>query len=144
MPTGSVIGTVKDASGRVVPAAIVVLTNTQMGVSNSTTSNETGYYHFPVVLPGTYTVAVTHAGFKTVTQSCTVQATTSTTVDIRLPVGSTKQSVTVTGQPPLLNTRSGSLGTILPNRLIQNLLLNGRNPLMLVYLATFIPGRTTT
>jgi hypothetical protein len=139
VPGGNVAVTVTDPTGALVPNAVITLTNTQTGVVvDSATSDKNGEALFRTVPPGTYRVQVTAQGFRTAVQeNVPVQVGQATTVDVRLSVGSTSQTVTVTGAAPVLNTVSGSVGTDISNTLIQNLPLGGRNPMMLQFL---VPG----
>jgi hypothetical protein len=139
IPGGNVQVTVKDPTGAFVPNATVTLTNSQTGVAESSIkSGQGGQALFRTVPPGMYRVQVTAAGFQTAVQeNVPVQVGQTTTVDVALKVGNTKQTVTVTGAAPILNTVSGSVGTVVSNVLIQNLPLGGRNPMMLEFL---VPG----
>lgn len=137
LPTGSVLGTVKDAVGAVVPAAAVTLTNVDTGVARSATSSAGGEYLFPNVPPGNYRVEVSAQGFKKYVQPLTIQVAMSTTVDATLEVGALQSSVTVNAQPPLLDTYSASLGTVVSSRMISDMPVSGNNPLRLLQL---VPG----
>ncbi len=95
--TGGVTGTVKDASGAVVPDAQVTLTNTQTGVAQVTRSTSTGTYVFNSVPVGNYTLRTSHPGFQDeVINNLDVHIQVVLTEDVSLPVGSTNQQVTVT------------------------------------------------
>lgn len=135
MPTGRVLGIVKDPSGAVTPNVTIKLTNTQTGISTSTTTNAQGEYLFPDVPVGTYQVKAGLEGFRQFVQELNVQAQLSTTVDIVLQVGTSVQTVTVTAPAPLLSTDSASLANVVDNTQIQDIPLQGRNPLMLVQLS---------
>ncbi len=138
LPTGTVAGSVKDPSGAVVPDATITLISTQTGVQMGTTkSNSQGEFLFPAVEPGRYLVTVVKPGFKSFVQPVVVQVEHTASVTALMELGSSKQQVTVTSEAPILNTVSGSVGTVINNDLIQNLPLEGRNPMMLEYL---VPG----
>src|SRR5439155_24023681 len=101
-------GTVFDPSGLVVPGATVTLTNTGTGVSQNVPTTPAGYYRFPALPAGVYTVRIELQGFKTATQeSVRLAASEIKTVNIRLEVGSTSENVTVTGAVPLVETGEG-------------------------------------
>jgi hypothetical protein len=134
MPTGRVLGIVKDPSGAVTPKAAITLTNTQTGITRSTTTNGQGEYLFPNVPVGTYQVKAVLEGFRQFTQEFTVQAELSTTIDIALQVGTSVQTVNVTAPAPLLNTDSGTVASVVDTTQIQDIPLQGRNPLMLIQL----------
>src|SRR5579864_6006489 len=94
--SATVVGTVSDQSGAILPAVSIKLTNVGTSVSLTTTSNESGQYTFPTVTPGTYTLAVTKSGFKNATVSnLTVDIAKSYTVNVSMQVGEVSQSVTV-------------------------------------------------
>ena len=101
----TVLGTVTDSTGSIVPKAKVTATEVDTSVSRSTTTNESGNYSFSNLAPGRYSVTVEAAGFKKETQSA-VEALldTTTRVDIRLEPGAVTESVEVTGAPPPLQT----------------------------------------
>ncbi len=145
IPTGTVVGTVKDQAGAVVPKATVKLTNTQTGITRSAVSNGRGEYLVPAVPAGTYRVTAAAPGFQRFTQELIVQAAGSTTVDVTLHVGAVKQVVQVNSLAPLLNTSSGTLSNVITNTQISNLPLLGQNALSLVPLTAgittvFAPG----
>src|SRR5215469_5705810 len=102
---GSVVGNVVDLKGAVVPGAAVLATNQDTGVAASTTTNGVGEYNFVTLQAGTYTIKVTAAGFKTFERrDLPVEANNITRTDVKLEVGSMEQSVTVTGEAPVLQT----------------------------------------
>ncbi len=129
----SLTGQVTDPSGAVVPNAVVtaVMNNTRQTYTAKTSS--AGVYYIPYVLPGTYTMTVKAQGFKTAVQeNVVVLAAQSRGVNFKLQVGSVSQAVTVTSTPPIIETASGSGGTVLQTRQVENLPLNGRQVYMLV------------
>ncbi len=137
---GVIQGTLRDPSGAVVPGAEVKVTNLGTNVTNSTRSNEQGYYEVPFLIPGSYKVAVTAGGFKSVVRDgITVAMKTQAVVDIPLEVGGTTESVTVTGQPPLLETATASAGLVMDSRRIYELPIVSNNVFMAPTLA---PGVT--
>jgi Carboxypeptidase regulatory-like domain len=97
----SITGRVTDPSGAVVPAAKVLATNLDNGFAYPTTSNSTGFFTITSVPPGNYKVTVTTKGFQTFEQSgISLAVSQHATVNAQLKVGSTTQTVTVTGAPP--------------------------------------------
>ncbi len=132
--SGTVLGTVTDASKAVIAGAKVILTETSTNVAHSAITNQSGNYTFPDVPPGNYTVAVEMQGFKKEIRSgIAVDVNTSARVDAELQPGSISQSVEVTAAPPELQTdradTSVNISTVetadLPvgtNRNFQNLL----------------------
>ena len=87
---------VTDASGAAVPGATVTIRNTATNESRTATTNDSGFYAFPSIIPGTYDVTITHAGFKKAEVTGRVaQVSESAQVDVTLEVGQTNESVTV-------------------------------------------------
>lgn len=110
---GGVLGIVTDSSGAVVPAAHVELMSTGTGLSRSVEGKANGEYAFNDVLPGTYEVTVTRAGFDTAKLSdVLVQVGRVTTLDVKLKVGSASTSIDVNGTPSL-NTVDTTNGIVL-------------------------------
>ncbi len=140
--TGTLLGTIQDSSGAVVPDASVTLTNEGTDVTNRTTSSQQGFYTFPSLVPGMYSVTVEARGFKTeISKHNRVNVEQETRVDISLSLGAVNEQVTVAGTTPLVETTTSDLGTTLDSTQIDNLPINGRSPQMLMQLA---PGSTPT
>ena len=111
--TAGVRGAVLE-SGGVVPGVTVQLVNEASNASRDTISNDVGEYNFSAVLPGTYTVRASLAGFRTYQQRGIRIATQQfITLDIRLDLGDLQETVTVTAQVPIIDTSNASIGTIL-------------------------------
>src|SRR5581483_371499 len=125
--TGSVTGTIKDASGALVPAANATLTNTATGVTQKRISTHAGAYSFPLVPVGTYSLNVQAKGFETsvVNQIVVVHLGTTVTEDVDLQVGKVSAEVTVTSAAPLLQAQDASFGTIISNEAIAELPIFG-------------------
>ena len=110
---GTILGRITDPSGAVVAGASVAATQVETGVTTRSTSNETGNYQIPFLLPGQYTVSVEHSGFKMLARkSVPVLTNQPTTLDLALELGATNESVTVTSEVPLLNTANADLGQV--------------------------------
>ena len=91
-------------------------------------SNQQGEYSVPALLPGPYNITVEANGFKTLHQNgVVVEVDQRARLDFALTVGSTQESVTVQGSAPLLNTSDASVSTVIGNRFVENLPLNGRS-----------------
>jgi carboxypeptidase family protein len=126
--TGRVLGTITDQSGASVAGATVVVTDTQRGTSRSLTTDASGDYAAPDLIPGTYKIHVEARGFKSEERpSITVEVATDVRADFALQPGNVSEVVTVSGDVPLLNTTSATLGGTLSNQEINDLPLNGRN-----------------
>src|SRR5215831_4710835 len=126
--TGSITGTVTDASGAVVNAAKVTLTNEGTGTSLSLNTGSDGTYTFSPVKIGNYKIDASAQGFKTVTQSnIVVNVNANVLVNLKLPTGSVSETVEVTTSVPVLETPDASVGQVMDSRNVNNLPLNGRN-----------------
>ncbi len=105
------------------------------------TTNESGLYVIAAVPPGRYTMKVELDGFRTVERTdIGVQVGSMNRIPITLDVGQLSETVSVVGSAPMLQTETASIGTVIENRSIVELPLNGRNYLQL---ASLIPGATT-
>jgi hypothetical protein len=124
--TGALSGRVTDQSGAVVPGASVVVQNLKTGVKQSAETNHMGLYGFPVLTPGPYSITTSLKGFRDVQGQVQVMVGNSTSQDIRLQVGASGDTVTVTGTAPLLRPTESSASTVLERSLIDELPLNGR------------------
>ncbi|HWF39164.1 MAG TPA: TonB-dependent receptor [Candidatus Acidoferrales bacterium] len=139
---GVILGQVKDPSGAAVPNATVTLTSVETGASRTATSGEDGAYRFSAVEPGHYNVKVESQGFKTSTiTGITLDVAQELVSNVTLEVGTSTQEVTVTGEAPVVNTTSSSLGGLVSDQQISELPLNGRN---YSDLALLQPGVTQT
>jgi outer membrane receptor protein involved in Fe transport len=126
--SAAINGTVRDSTGAVVPQATVTLTNTQTNVTKTATTNDTGEYVILEILPGTYVLNASKEGFQTVTQSgLTLQVNQTTTFDFTLQVGSTTQTVTVEAAAGAIETSTAELGSVVTQKMVNDLPLNGRN-----------------
>ena len=124
--TGTIRGEVKDANG-VLPGATITLLNEATNVSRETTTNEVGQYAFPAVTPGTYTVKVALTGYKThERKGLTVATQQQVALDIPLELGAIQESITVTGESPLIETSSASTGGVLDSKVLESLPAPGR------------------
>src|ERR1044071_7794704 len=103
--TASVVGTIRDTSGAVVPGAKVTLTNTGTGVSVVRTSNGEGTYEFVTVKSGTYVVTAEQTGFSiALIDNVQVQVGARLRVDLQMAVGQISERLEVTAQSPLIET----------------------------------------
>ena len=113
---GAITGTVTDSTGAVIPGAQVAAANTANGITATTTTNATGNYNFSDLDPGIYTVTTNAKGFeKLVQQNIHVNALESQTYNPTLSVGSTDVQITVTSEPPQLETSNATLGATMEN-----------------------------
>ena len=123
----TVLGTVRDSSGAIVPGATVTLTNASTGITASVVSDEHGNYQFLNVRIGTYSVRAELQGFSIAkTEDVEVTVNARLRVDLMLKVGDLGETVTVTGAAKLLETESSDRGQVIAKEQIVNLPLNGR------------------
>src|SRR5258708_23175741 len=136
--TGQIGGYVRDASQAVVTGASVTVTNQGNGEQRQTTTNSSGYDVVPNLLVGTYSVTAELAGFKKMVQSGIVlDSAGKLNVDLTLTVGAVTESVEVNASATQVQTESAQVGRVVTTKQIQDLTLNGRNP---IYLALLKPG----
>jgi hypothetical protein len=139
---GSIRGTVVDTSQATINGAAVVATNSETGVSRSEVSNQDGIFVFPDLPIGTYQLHINKNSFQTQKREGIILLTGQTLdLQISLSVGSETQSVEVTSAAPLIQTASSSIQTSVDQKQMQDLPLNGRNPLQLT---TLTPGTALT
>ncbi len=138
--TGSVNGTITDSTGGAVPAATVKLTNQATRIETTRSTNDYGTFVFVNVQPGTYVLRVSQPGFKEAEIApFTVGVSQSATVDVKLDVGAVSEKVDVTAEGTLVQSTTTELGTVIAQRVVNDLPLNGRN---FTQLLTLTPGVT--
>lgn len=111
--TGDVAGIVTDPSGATVPDATVSLKDETKGNTQETNTNKDGGYHFSLLTPGPYTITVKAAGFETVVRHADVAIGQIASLNVRLTIGASSETVTVTEGAPLLQTENGDTSTAL-------------------------------
>jgi hypothetical protein len=125
---GRILGTVTDKSGASVSGANVVVTDVQRGIARKLTTDDSGSYVAPDLLPGTYTVKIEAKGFKSVERpNVHIEVASDVRADFTMEPGEVSQMVTITEEVPLVNTTSATLGGTLSNEEINDLPLSGRN-----------------
>ncbi|HKW19623.1 MAG TPA: TonB-dependent receptor [Terriglobales bacterium] len=135
---GTIAGTVTDTTGAAVTDANVTLTNLATAEKHQVKSGAAGEYTFVNILPGRYRVEATKSGFKTfVREPVVVDIESGIRVDIAMQVGSQTETIEVSSEAPLLQPETQSLGQVVESRTVNEMPLNGRNPLALVAL---VPG----
>src|SRR3989441_5296311 len=136
--TSEISGTVRDSSGAVIPNAGVMLTNEATGITYNQSTTNAGFYSFPALPVGSYTVTVESTGFKTakLTKN-TIVVSTPLSVDVALEVGQVAEVVSVEAQTETLQTTNATIGNVVTSKAATELPLNGRNPLTLL---TLEPG----
>ena len=133
---GSIAGTVTDASGAAIADAQVTLTNLGTAEKRVAQSGADGLYDFVNLLPGRYSILAEKTGFKRITRpEVLVEVGQSVRIDITLQVGDVNQTIEVTGETPLLQAETSSIGQVVEQRKANELPLNGRNVFSLITLA---------
>jgi len=132
---GTITGTIRDASGSVIPGATVTISNKEMGTTVTVVTNEVGFYQVPYLIPGTYQVNAELQGFKKAAREVEVRIADRLEIDLGLAVGETVESVTVTADTPLLETTNASLGNVVDSRRIAQLPTPHGDPYALIGLA---------
>lgn len=136
---GALVGRVTDETGGALPGVTVTATNDATGISRSVQTGTDGSYRFPSLPVGTYTVVADLSGFNTTTtKNVSVLVATDNTRNITLKQGAVKEQITVTAEAPLVAT-SPSVGTVVSQKELENLPLNGRQ---FANLGTLAPGTT--
>ena len=125
--TATVTGTVRDSTGAVLPNATVHATETDTGTSVSATSDNGGNYVITPLKIGRYSMSAEAQGFQTETRrNVVLDVQQNLRLDFQLHVGSVNQTAEVTGEAPLLETETASLGDVVSAQQVEELPLNGR------------------
>ena len=125
--TASLTGLVTDSSGAVVPDASVTLTNTDTNVSQTAATSNVGYYVFPVVQVGHYSLKVQKSGFQTAISEVRLDVGQRGRLDVPLKAGGATETVTVQGDQVLLQTQEAAPGSVIENAIIRDVPLSARN-----------------
>lgn len=132
---GSIVGDIRDPGGAIVPRAVVSVTNTDTNAVRTAQTNEDGMFTFPGLVPGNYSVRAQMPGFRQVARSLVLQVQQTARVDMVLELGQVTENVEVMAVAGMLNTEDATVGTVIEQKRIQELPLNGRNYLQLVALS---------
>ncbi len=133
---GEVTGTVTDSSGAAVAGTTVTLLNAATNQTRKVDTNDVGNYTIPFVPPGLYEVRVQKGGFKSsLRNDVRVQVADSVRVNFTIEIGNVTETLEVKGDSQLLAAENASVGTVIDNRRIVELPLNGRNYLQMVALS---------
>jgi Carboxypeptidase regulatory-like domain len=139
--TATIVGTVTDASGKVVANVNIVVTQKETGLTRQTTTNDRGLYIVPSLPVGTYSVTAEASGFKRKTLTDIIlQVNQEPRIDLELEIGQVSETITVTSQAPLLQAENASVGQVIDNRYTTQIPLNGRDFSQLILLT---PGAVT-
>ena len=136
-----VSGRVSDASQAVMPGAGVEIVNNATNITNRTTTNGEGYFTFPPLGLGTYTLTAKAPGFKSArVENVSLEVGQQRVIAVTLQPGEVKDSITVSEEAPLLVVNRADRGTVVENQFVKSIPLNTRNPL---FLLTLTPGVST-
>ena len=139
--TATIVGTVTDISGGVLAGTGITATNVNTGLRRQARANDHGVYVLPSLPVGEYSVAAEITGFKKkVLTGIVLQVNQEARLDLTLEVGAVTESVTITGEAPLMETQSAAVGQVIDNRYNTQIPLNGRDFSQLILL---VPGSTT-
>src|SRR5215469_5243436 len=137
--TGDAVGTVTDPSGAVVSGATINLVSKDTGAAQTVTSGANGFYRFPLLKPGKYSLVVKQSGFKSVSQTILVSVGQITTTNVKLELGAASEVLEVTGAAPLIETENANLATTYSTSQLQALPTPGNDITSYAYSA---PGVT--
>jgi len=125
--TGAIDGRVFDQQKGAMPGVSLTAKNTATGLTRTTVSGSTGTFHFEALPAGTYDVSAEIQGFSVqLRKGVIVQIGSSATVDFTMAVGNLTETVTVTGETPLVQTTRSDVGQVISQTLVENMPLNGR------------------
>ncbi len=136
--TGTILGTVTDDTGAILPGATVTITHTDTGLVRTVVSDSAGEFTAPSLPTGTYQLHAELQGFKAITiPDIRLGVDQRLRFNVKLEVGAVSETITVVGSSPLVQTSSSELGTTVDEEQIKQLPLNGRN---FVNLTRTVPG----
>lgn len=126
--TGRIAGVITDETGGVLPAVQVTVRNTATGAARNFASDEKGRYAAPELVPGPYEITATMTGFGTVVrQGITLSVGQEATINLTMKVGTVNEQVTAIGEAPLVNTTTSGVSSVIEERRITEMPLNGRD-----------------
>src|SRR5262245_8283529 len=138
LDTGTILGTVTDASSAVLPGVTITITQEGTDVALTTVTNASGQYTFPGLRVGRYTVAAELQGFRRgVRTDVSLSVQDRRSVDFVLEVGTVSEQIVVSGKSELLQTQSADIGNVVDERQVRDLPLLGRR---YAELALLTPG----
>jgi hypothetical protein len=140
--TATITGEVRDANGSVVPKATITVTNVETNVSIRSETNDQGLYTVPSLKPGPYSMTVEKAGFKkSVRSGVTLQVNQVARLDVNMQVGELTTAVEIVEAATLMETETSSRGSVIDQKKIVDLPLNGRDYNQLALLSPgVLPG----
>jgi uncharacterized surface anchored protein len=134
--SAEITGLVRDPTGAAISGASVTVTNKATGANRNVTTNSEGLYSFPSLPPGTYELKVEQPGFKiSLNDNVRLEVQQAARLDVAMEVGQVGETVTISAAPALLNSENTTIGTVIENKIVTELPLNGRQYLNLVALS---------
>jgi hypothetical protein len=134
---GAIIGRVTDVSNRALPSAEVMLLDEETNRARSVKADSAGQFTIALLPPGRYRIEASSAGYRKSTRTVVLLVDQEVSIDVPLLPEQSSEEIRVSGQAGLLNTSSAMLSTVIENREIRNLPLDGRN---FYELALLVPG----
>src|SRR5881628_1213765 len=126
--TATILGTVKDTSGALIPGVSITVKHTESGLTRTVVSGERGGYNLPFLPVGPYELTTTMPGFKQVVRSgINLVVGQEAVVDLTLEVGAAAEQITVSEEAPLVNTTTSSTSGVITEQQVKELPLNGRS-----------------
>src|SRR5437773_5046452 len=142
--TATILGTVKDTSGALVPGVSITVKHTESGLTRTVVSGERGAYTAPLLPVGAYEITTTMPGFKQVVRSgINLVVGQEAVVDLTLEVGAAAETVTVSEEAPLVNTTTSSTSGVITEQQVKELPLNGRSFDQLITLNVGVSNATS-
>src|SRR5438876_4212024 len=142
--TATILGTVKDTSGALVPGVSITVKHTERGLMRSVMSGERGAYTVPLLPVGAYEITTTMPGFKQAVRSgINLVVGQEAVVHLTLEVGANTEKVTVTEEAPLVNTTTSSTSGVITEQQVKDLPLNGRSFDQLITLNVGVSNATS-
>jgi hypothetical protein len=133
--TGTILGTITDSSGAVLPGVTITIKNTDTSQTRVSVSDAAGRYRMPLLPPGHYEVDAQLSGFQTLVRSgITLTVGEQAVVDAKMSVGNVSESITVEGAAPLVETTTGTISSVVTEQQLGSMPLNGRDVTQLVLL----------
>src|SRR5436309_3417436 len=142
--TATILGTVKDTSGALIPGVSITVKHTESGLTRTVVSGERGGYNVPLLPVGPYELTTTMPGFKQVVRSgVNLVVGQEAVVDLTLEVGANAEQVTVSEEAPLVNTTTSSTSGVITEQQVKELPLNGRSFDQLITLNVGVSNATS-
>jgi hypothetical protein len=142
--TATLTGTIRDASGANLPGVMITVTNMDRNTPQTLISNDAGNYVVPALVPGTYSVMAELPGFKKfLREEITLQVNQTVRVDIELSLGGVSETVEVTAAVSMVETETSSRGSVIDEKKIVELPLNGRDYNQLALLSPGVHKHTS-